>query len=256
MKYKVVIVEDEVHQQERLRGLLDKLVPEVAIAGVAPDIDSAYHLINAEKPELVFLDVMLPPYTGFDLLARFRTINFEIIFTTSFEEFAVKAFRLSAVDYLLKPVVEEELLQAVQKFIAKRGLNVASAHLDVLLSNLQNAGQHQKRIALPTFTGYVFVVVSDIVRCESDNTYTTFFLKDKRKIMISKTLKECESLLSDFAFFRVHHSNLINLDHIVEYQKGEGGVVKMIDGSSVDVSRRRKDEFLRMFRRVGSNFAR
>jgi Response regulator of the LytR/AlgR family len=254
MKYKVVVVEDEIHQQERLLGLLES-IPEVVVSGVAPEIESAFGLINSIKPDLVFLDVMLPPDTGFDLLERFDKIRFEIIFTTSFQEYAVKAFRLSAVDYLLKPVVEEELRDAIQKFAAKKGASLSGLNLDVLLDNLRSAGQQQKRIALPTLSGYVFVVVYDIVRCESDNTYTTFFLKDKRKIIVSKTLKDCESLLSEFSFFRVHHSNLINLDHVLEYQKGEGGVVKMIDGASVDVSRRRKEEFIRLFKRIGSSLA-
>lgn len=253
MKYTVVIVEDEVHQQQRLVKLLNSLYPELLIVGVTPNIDEAYRKISDEQPDLVFLDVMLPPNTSFELLDMFSSIRFDIIFTTSYEEFAVRAFRLSATDYLIKPLVEDELRAAVDKFLERKRMKSTTESLSVLLSNLKSAEARQKKIALPTLSGYIFVAIDDIVRCESDNTYTTFFLRDKRRILISKTLKECENLLSEFSFFRVHHSNLVNLDHIVAYEKGDGGVVKLIDGSSVDVSRRKKEEFVRKFRKVGTH---
>lgn len=251
MKYTVAIVEDEKHQQDRIIALLQEHFPDLEIAGIAATVDDAYTLLAKVTPHLVFMDVMLPPYTSFDLLQKLERIPFEIIFTTSYEEFAVKAFRLSAVDYLLKPVVPEELQQAVQRFRDKMERKSPLNHLQVLMNNLQLKDGRQKRIALPTLTGYIFVSIEDIIRCESDNTYTTFHLLDKRKIVVSKTLKECEAMLADFSFFRVHNSNLINLDHIVEYAKGEGGVVKMIDGSHVDVSRRRKEDFVRLFKKTG-----
>jgi two-component system LytT family response regulator len=252
MNYNVVIVEDESHQQERLLSLLKESCNNLHILGVAPDLEAAYTLIQRTSPDLVFLDVMLPPHTGFELLQRFDPIEFDIIFTTSFEEFAVKAFRLSAIDYLVKPLVSEELCQAVEKFIARRRNDEGQRNLSVLMENLQVRNVRQKKIALPTLSGYTFVAVEEIIRCKADNTYTTFFLRDKRKIVISKTLKECENMLSDFSFFRVHHSDLINLEYIVAYEKGEGGVVKMMDGSSVDVSRRKKDEFVRLFKKSAS----
>lgn len=251
MQYSVVIVEDERHQQESLIRMLEEDCRDLRIVGIADSIDDACTVIKEKKPDLVFLDVMLPPYTSFDLLNRIASVSFDIIFTTSFEEFAVKAFRLSAVDYLVKPLVRHELSDAVEKFRMRQRAQISSEHLSVLMRNFQSSREH-KKIALPSLTGYVFVVIDDIVRCESDNTYTTFYLLDKRKIIVSKTLKDCESLLQDFSFFRVHNSNLINLDHIVEYERGEGGVVRMIDGSAVDVSRRRKDDFLRSVKKLST----
>jgi two-component system, LytTR family, response regulator len=251
MKYNLVIVEDEKHQQESMLRMLEEIAAPFRVCGVAANIDEAYRLIQQWEPHLVFLDVMLPPDTSFDLLRRFDVIDFKIIFTTSFEEFAVRAFRLSAVDYLVKPLSKDELRQAVDKFLDLEKNTGQSENLNVLMTNLGMKAARLKKIALPTLNGFTFVTIDDIVRCESDNTYTTFFLRDKRKILISKTLKECETLLSEFSFFRVHQSNMINMDHIVEYERGDGGVVKMADGSSVDVSRRRKDEFVRQFLKVG-----
>jgi two-component system, LytTR family, response regulator len=250
-KYLTVLVEDEKHQHERLQDLVHTHFPQLEIGGIAENIEEAYRIIVGLKPQLVFLDVMLPPATSFELLHKFKTIDFEIIFTTSFEEFAVKAFRLSAVDYLIKPIVLEELEQAIHRFLERMEKKSPHHHLQVLIDNLQLQHAQKKKIALPTLNGYIFITIEDIIRCESDNTYSTFHLKDKRKIVVSRTLKECETMLSDFSFFRVHNSHLINLDYIQEYTKGEGGVVKMNDGSHVDVSRRRKDEFVRRFYKIG-----
>lgn len=243
MSYRVVIVEDEKHAQETLTALLHGQ-PEFELAGVASSIDEARTLVPALKPDLVFCDVMLPPHTSFEWLKTYNHLPFEIIFTTSFEEYAIKAFRLAAVDYLLKPLSIEEFLIALEKFKARKRSGETTDHIRQLFANL-NAPVAQARIALPTLTGFLFVPIKDIVRCESDNTYTTFFTLDKRTIIVSKTLKECERMLTDFNFYRVHNSHLINLDYITEYVKGEGGLVKMTDGSHVDVSRRRKEEFLK-----------
>jgi two-component system, LytTR family, response regulator len=248
--YRVLIIEDERHQQEQLSYLLKNSFPEFHVDGIASSIQEGAIMLNKYVPDLVFMDVMLPPHTSFELLSSLPNIPFEIIFTTSFEEYAVRAFRLSAIDYLLKPVVEEELAVALGKFKQKRSTAVGSVRIKNLLANMHTPQVGHSKVALPTLTGFVFVTINEIVRCESDNTYTTFFTLDKRKIIVSKTLKECEQMLCDYGFFRVHNSHLINLEFITEYIKGEGGVVKMTDGSHVDVSRRRKDEFLRQLNKV------
>jgi len=248
MKYEVLIVEDESHQQLRLTELLQGH-PEFRIAGIASTVDEAKKMLQVSMPELVFLDVLLPPQTSFDLLNSLSSIPFSIIFTTSFEEYAVKAFRLSAVDYLLKPVSSEDLQSALVKFKEKKKAADTSAHIRLLLDNLEGKREIPTKVALPTLTGFIFVPVKEIIRCASDNTYTTFFLVDKRKIVVSKTLKECEQLLSDYKFVRVHNSHVINIDYVSEYIRGEGGIAKMSDGSQVDVSRRRKEEFLRHLRK-------
>lgn len=249
IKYRTLIIEDELHQQQRLISLLNSF-PEFQIEGVASSVGEVKMMLDKHAPDLVFLDVMLPPYTSFDLLSSLSSIPFEIIFTTSFEEYAVRAFRLSAIDYLLKPLVEEQLTEALNKFKQKRSTQDSGMHIRNLLANLQAPQANQSKVALPTLTGFIFVAIKDIVRCESDNTYTTFFTLDKRKVVVSKTLKECEQMLLDYHFFRVHNSHLINMDYVTEYVKGEGGMVKMKDGSQIDVSRRRKDEFLRQLKKV------
>jgi two-component system, LytTR family, response regulator len=245
MLYRVFILEDDLQALHTLRTRL-QAVADMEVVGHATNIDTAHTLLQQLKPDLVLSDVMLPPHTSFDLLKLYDRIPFEIIFTTSFEEFAIKAFRLAAIDYLLKPVTAEDLNVALDKFRQRKQLSAGTQHIEHLLANLQKPAQ--ARIALPTLTGFLFVAVKDIIRCESDNTYTTFYTFDKHQIIVSRTLKECEQMLMDYRFFRIHNSHLINLDYVIEYIKGEGGLVKLADGSRVDVSRRRKDEFLKLLR--------
>ncbi len=239
--YQVLIVEDERPAQENLAKLL---LPQkyLEVVGIASSVKEAMELAEELKPDLVFCDVMLPPLTSFDWLSKLQTIPFEIIFTTSFEEFAVKAFKLAAIDYILKPIDPDDLETAIERFVNKK--SGGQAQIQELLKNLK-APKNQVKIALPTLHGYLFVQIKDIIRCESDNTYTTFFIQDQRKILVSKTLKQIEEMLEDYGFFRVHNSHLINTDYLVEYLKGEGGQVKLSDGSVVDVSRRKKEEFLK-----------
>lgn len=252
MSYKTLILKDEPHHRERLLELLQHH-PAYTVAGVAATLDEGRKMIELHQPDICFMDVVLPPYTSFDLLRQLPAIPFGIIFTTSYEAYAVKAFRLSAIDYLLKPIDDGELAAALQKFEARQHVQ-QPLQLRNLLHNLGVGKPADNKVALPTLTGYIFVTVKDIVRCESDNTYTTFHTHDRRKIVVSRTLKDCEQMLTEYRFCRVHNSHLINLEYIVEYMKGEGGQVRMSDGSVVDVSRRRKDEFLRQSRSAGTGF--
>jgi two-component system LytT family response regulator len=245
-KYKVIIIEDEAAAQSHLKALLEKY-PDLQLVGQAFNLEDASHLVSKAEPDLAFCDVDLPPGNAFDWLSGFESIPFSIIFTTSYDTYATRAFRLAAVDYLLKPLMETELDQALEKFRSKLQKGSNFDHVQELLNNLHKSIP-KKKVALPTLSGYLFVPIEDIIRCESDNTYTTFHLIDKKTIIVSKTLKECEQMLLEQGFFRVHNSHLINLSYIKEYLKGEGGQVKMEDGSYVDVSRRRKDEFLKNIR--------
>lgn len=239
--YQVLLVEDEPTAQENLlRLLLPK--KNLEVVGVASSIREAEEMAGSLQPDLVFCDVMLPPFTSFDWLSKLESIPFEIIFTTSFEEFAIKAFKLAAIDYILKPIDPADLEVAIDRFIHKK--TEGQSQIQELLKNLR-APKTQVKIALPTLHGFLFVKVADIIRCESDNTYTTFFIQDQRKILVSKTLKQVEEMLEDYGFFRVHNSHLINTSYLVEYLKGEGGQVKLSDGAVVDVSRRKKEEFLK-----------
>lgn len=245
MAYRVLIVEDDAHARENLIRLIQG-VSDLDLVGMATTIGEADQLCKSLKPDLVFCDVMLPPDTSFDWLMKLEKIPFELIFITSFEEFAVKAFRLAAVDYLIKPIAQEEFNLALERFRSRR--EKSTDQIQSLLKNLSLPREHAK-IALPTLNGYLFVQIKDILRCESDNTYTTFFTADKRKILVSRTLKDVEQMLEEYRFFRVHNSHLINLDYVAEYFKGEGGQVKLTDGAVIDVSRRRKEEFLNLLRR-------
>ena len=250
MSYSIFILEDEKHQEELLLDLLRERFPAYQVMGVATTIAEGKAWLEAHTPDLVFMDVMLPPLTSFDLLQSLKQIPFEIIFTTSYDTFAVRAFRLSAIDYLLKPIDPEELARALSKFEQKKSQQQSTKQVHNLLANLNVAQAGHAKIALPTLTGFIFVPVIDIIRIESDNTYTTFFTTDNQKRVVSKTMRECEQVLHEYRFFRIHNSHLISIDHVIEYTKGEGGIVKMADGASLDVARRRKDEFLRLLKKT------
>ncbi len=243
-RYRVAIVEDDPAQQAIVSNLLYAFKDDFEVVGTASDILTARQLLEESAPDLVILDVVLPPNDCFELLLSLKSIPFKIIFTTSHDAFAVRAFRVSAIDYLLKPLDPSEFQLAIEKFKSRKEVEEGSARIQNMLSNFHAMEADHARVALPTLNGFLYLPIRDVVRCESDNTYTSFFTVDKKKFIVSRTMKECELLLHEFGFFRVHNSHLINLKYVVEYIKGEGGLVRMADGSTVDVSRRRKEEFL------------
>lgn len=243
--FRVLIVEDEEAAQAQLKQMLQPHT-DLSVVGQAFNLEDASLMVENLKPDLVFSDVDLPPGNAFDWLASYPSLPFSVIFTTSYDGYAIKAFRLAAVDYLLKPLIKKELDLALEKFRSSSEQKDGQSQIQQLLDNLQP--NTKKKIALPTLHGYLFVPVGDIIRCQSDNTYTTFFIHGEKPVIVSRTLKECEQILLPHGFYRVHNSHLINLDFVREYIKGEGGQVKMEDGSYVDVSRRRKEEFLKMIR--------
>ncbi len=240
---RAIIIDDEEHCISRLTSLLlDHCSDNIHLMESFRSVEDGIAAIKKLQPDLVFLDVHINEKTGFDLLGQLPSINFDLIFTTAFEKYAIQAFKFSAIDYLLKPIDADDLKQAVQKLDEKNSKKSSPEKLQVLLNNLQGKS---KRICVPVMNGLVFLQVSDIIRCESDVNYTTFFLKDKEKLMVAKTLKEFEELLSEYNFFRVHNSHLINLAYVKNYVKGKGGYVVMDDHSEIEVSTRRKDAFLK-----------
>lgn len=243
-----LIIEDEARQLELLQGLLEQDSPDIRVVAIADSVMSGLSAIKQYQPHLVFMDVMIKGGTSFDILEQLPHLDSEIIFTTSYEQYAIRAFRLSAVDFLMKPLDAEELREAIDKARKKIHQVSAASQLKVLISNFRNPDADHVKIALPTFKGYSFVKPDEIVRCESDNTYTTFYLLDKREILVSKTLKSCEQMLETYSFCRVHNSSLVNLKFVEEYERGEGGMIRMTDGSEVAVSRRRKEHFLHLFK--------
>ncbi|MEO5572332.1 MAG: LytTR family DNA-binding domain-containing protein [Bacteroidia bacterium] len=248
--YTTLIVDDEKPQQDLLSGMIKEHFPELKLGAICSSVDEGVEKIKTLKPELVFLDVVMPPYTGFDLLNKIKPIDFDVIFTTSYEQYALNAFKVSAVDYLLKPFSVEQLAEGIAKFEKKIQLKQSLQHIENLLQNINSNSYDEVKIALPSMNGFSFVRLGTIIRCEADNNYTTFFLTDKTKIMVSKTLKDCEDILTDYNFFRVHTSHLINLRYVKDYIKGDGGQVVMTDNSVVDVSRKNKQDFLNKFKKL------
>lgn len=242
---KTVVVDDEKKGRELLVKVLHNYCSGIEVVGQAETANQAYEVITSKKPDLVFLDIEMPNGTGFDLLKMFPKVGFNIVFTTAYDHYAIKAIKYSAIDYLLKPIDIDELQEAVAKVQDKANEEANNQHqnIDILLSALTNSNQ-VKKIAIPDQEGVAIVEISDIVRCQADSNYTLIFLKDGRKIVSTKTLKEYNNLLDERTFMRVHNSFLINVDHIKKYIKGDGGQVVMSDDSIVEVSRRRKNDLL------------
>ena len=237
-----LLIDDEPNCCEVLALLLEKHCPEVRVVGSCFSAEDALESLSKYKVELVFLDVIMPRTNGFQFLQQLNTVDFELIFTTSYDQYALQAIRCSALDYLLKPVDREELKAAVGKAIRRRQAPVPQ-QLDLLVQKLTQPSNN-KSIALPTLEGLQLVPLDSIISCSSSSNYTILRIKHLPKLTISKTLKEIEGLLEEHQFLRVHHSHVVNLNEIRKYLRGEGGQLIMSDGSAVDVSRSRKEILL------------
>ena len=241
---RAIIVDDEEKGRLTLKNVIDKHCSIVQIIDLCNSVDTAIQSIEKLEPDLVFLDIEMPFQNGFALLEKFNKPNFDVIFITAYDHYAIKAIRYSALDYLLKPVDTDELKEAVAKIeLKKKSTLPQMPDFELLLSNLKLKGNSAK-IAVPTFDGLQMLNSTEIIKCTANESYTEIVLSGGKKIMVSRILKEYEDLLSDFNFFRVHNSCLINLAHVNKYIKGDGGYVVMSDGESVEVSRRKKNELL------------
>lgn len=241
-----IIIDDERHCIDHLSGLLSTYCGSmIRLAGSAGTVEDGWRTILELQPQLVFLDIQLKEETSFELLNRFPVIDFDIIFVTAYEKYAIRAFKFSAIDYLLKPVDPDDLRQAVSRLQQKRSKEEIAKRFETLSYNLRNAPALPRRISVPTMKGLEFLPVQDIIRCESHINYTSIFLMTGQKLTVARTLKEFEELLSEHNFFRVHNSHLINLAWIKSYNKGKGGSVSMTDNTEIEVSTRRKDELLK-----------
>jgi two-component system LytT family response regulator len=241
---KAIIVDDELGGRESLSKMLEKNCKHVEVVAKVDSILAAFEAITNKEPDLVFLDIEMPNGNAFDLLEKFKEIHFNIIFTTAYDHYAIKAIKFSAVDYLLKPIDPEELVQAVKRFEERIGQKKSlDKQFKTLLSNIRPDNK-LKKVGIPDGDGLIFINLSDIIRCDSDGNYTFFILTNGKKIIASRTLGEYEQLFAEDNFFRIHRSHLINLEHVKKYIKGEGGYVVMTDNSQVEVSRRNKTDFL------------
>lgn len=247
---KALIIDDEQSCIDVLYAMLKENFRNIDVQTMCRTVDEGKAAIIEYKPDLVFLDVEISDKTGFDLLQEVDSINFEVIFTTAHVKYALQAIKFSALDYLLKPCTLSDLTLAIERFKQKQHKATSGNQFEALFHNIKNMQTESRKIALPSTNGLELVYIQDIVRLDSDGNYTTFHLKNKMKIVVSKTIKEYEEMLEELNFFRVHNSHIVNLRYVKNYIKGEGGIVKMEDGSEIDVSRRKKEDFLTALRKV------
>jgi len=247
---KAIIVDDEPDGIRTLQKMLEFHCPNVQVVAACSGVDAAKQQIAASHPDVVFLDIQMPGKNGLDLLTELNEKEFEVIFVTAHNEYLLQALQYSAADYLLKPVDEDRLVEAVQR--AEKRLQPGNTErTKALLHNLNTAGNpSEMRLCLPTLKGFIILKLDDIIYCEAERSYTKFYLDGGKTVAASKPLLEYDQVLKDTYFFRVHKSFLINLHHVKEYQRGEGGMVIMSNNDEIEVSRRKKDQFLTRIKEV------
>ncbi len=247
-----IIVDDEKKSRELLEILLRNNCPNVTVIGQANSVEQALTLINKTPPDVIFLDIEMPGGSGFDLLEKIKHQKFSVIFTTAYHQYAIKAFKFSAIDYLLKPFDEDELIQAVKRaeLQLSKHHKIPTVELESAKNNYTNLLSGNSKLALTTQSGLVFVEIKQIVRCEADGKYTMCYLSNNTRICVTKNLKGFELILNDYDFVRLHNSHLVNIHFIKEYHQGRGGYISMHDGSTIAVSQRKKEEFLKRINKI------
>ena len=241
---KAILVDDEPDGIRTLKKMLESHCPNVEVAATCSNAASAKQELERIRPDVVFLDIQMPGKSGLDLLTEMPEKDFEVIFVTAHNEYMLQALQYSAADYLLKPVDEDRLIEAVQR-VETRIQAEKKEWTETLMHNLNKAGSpSEMRLCLPTLKGFIVVKLDDIIYCEAERSYTIFHLDGKKTVTVSKSLIEYDNLLQETQFFRIHKSFLVNLNHIKEYQRGEGGLVIMTDNAEIEVSRRKKEFFL------------
>ncbi|MEM8509289.1 MAG: response regulator [Bacteroidota bacterium] len=248
-RFTAIIVDDEQHCIDRLLLLLEAHSETVNVIGTCNSVKAAKAFFEREKPDIIFLDIQLNALTGFDLLTQIDSSEVEVIFTTAFDNYAIQAFKFSALDYLLKPLDAADLNATVERLVSQKGLKNASRKIETLLYNFNKNIQQEKRLAIPTMEGLDMIEVKHIIYLQSDANYTHIHILANKKITAPKTLKYFEEILDERLFFRVHKSYLVNVSFISSYIKGKGGYVVLSEGSKLEVAVRRKDELLKRLNR-------
>ncbi len=245
---RAIIVDDELTSSQVLEELIKHYLPELHVIAVCNKPMDAVSKLNSLKPDLVFMDIELPGMSGFDILEKVNNINFEVIFTTAHIKYGIKAIQFSAIDYLLKPINVEELKTAVQRVVDHRAVSNPLEKIRNLFENVRllNNNDPFNRVAFPTSDGLKFIVVDQIVRCMASNNYTFIYLANNEKILISKSLKDIENILPSSSFCRIHNSHLVNLKYIRKFIKGDVNLLVMNDDTELEVSRRKKDELVKI----------
>jgi two-component system LytT family response regulator len=242
-----VLIDDESNALDVLEWQLKNYCPQVSIVGKCSNVAEGIETIKATNPQLLFLDIEMPVQNGFNLLEAFEQPSFDIIFTTAYNQYAIKAFKFSAFDYLLKPIDSEDLKTAVQRYEGKKDVSVKD-QLKILAAQLQQ--KNLNRIAIPSSDGLQMLKPEQIIRCESVSNYTKIYLTDNQKITVAKTLKELEDILASYQFYRIHNSHMVNLVHVQRYVRNDGGYVLMTDGAHITIARNRKSGFLEQFSKL------
>lgn len=244
-RLRTILIDDEPRGISSLQKLLQLNCPEVNVIDTSSNVDEAIEKIRSQKPDLIFLDISMPVKNGFDLLKELKDLSFEVIFVTAHNQFMIEAFHFSAIDYLLKPVEDEVLVDAVRRAKKRMEEKSGNKHIETFLYNVQQKHSHKDmKLCLPSLKGFQVVELNDILYAESSGNYTNFYFTDQNTVCTSKPLHEYEELLSDVGFVRIHKSCIVNLLHVKEYIRGEGGSVILSNGTTVEVSRRKKDVFL------------
>jgi two-component system LytT family response regulator len=242
---KAILVDDEPDGIRTLQKMLERHCPQVTIEATCNNATLAKQQVEESQPDVLFLDIQMPGKSGLELLTEIPEKNFEVIFVTAHNEYMLQALQYSAADYLLKPVDEDRLIEAVQRVEKRLEAGKKEERTETLLHNLSKAGNpSEMRLCLPTLKGFIILKLDDIIYCEAERSYTAFHLESGKTVTVSKPLLDYETLLKDTSFLRIHKSFLINLHHVKEYQRGEGGLVIMSNNAEIEVSRRKKEQFL------------
>ena len=244
-KLKAILIDDELSSLQNLRQKLDEFCPDLQVVATAQKPEEAMLLIKHHKPDVIFLDIEMPKMSGFRMLDELGECDFEIIFTTAYNHYAIDAIRISAFDYLMKPIAIKELQVAVDRLNSLRNSQTREK-IDILKTSMNEKKSQDDKIAIPTSEGLEFIPIKNILHIESSSNYSKIFFRENKPIIVTKLLKDFEDMLGPYRFYRIHNSHLINLSYIKKYVKAEGGQVIMQDGTTIDVARRKKEEFLKM----------
>ena len=247
---KAILIDDEISNLENLRALLQKHCPQVNILDTAQNVNDAVDAIEKHWPDLVFLDIQMGEHTGFDVLKLLPKRNFEVIFVTAYDHYGIQAVKFAALDYLLKPVDIDELVTAVNKAAQKLVSQTHTSQLDFLLQQLIKPETNVSTIALPMQNEIRYIPLSDIIRCEADNSYTHFFMANNEKLLVSKSLKEYADLLRPSGFLRTHQSHLVNPKYVKSWLKEDGGILLLTTGQKIPVSKANKETVKQALQRI------